>query len=152
MPVLLFLLWIVLNGRITVEIVAIGMIVIALVYLFMIRVFHWTLRRDLLLLRSLPIFLLYLLNLLREAAVAAVRVALLSFSPGKTPEPIIKEFNSGLGRMGLNVILANSITLTPGTITVRQEGDRFIIHALRSEYADHIENSSFVRLLRRFPR
>ena len=65
MPVLLFLLWIVLNGRITVEIVAIGMIVIALVYLFMIRVFHWTLRRDLLLLRSLPIFLLYLLNLLR---------------------------------------------------------------------------------------
>ena len=36
MPVLLFLLWIVLNGRITVEIVAIGMIVIALVYLFMI--------------------------------------------------------------------------------------------------------------------
>ena len=146
MPVLLFLLWIVLNGRITVEIMAIGMIVIALVYLFMIRVFHWTLRRDLLLLRSLPI------NLLREAAVAAVRVALLSFSPGKKPEPIIKEFNSGLGRMGLNVILANSITLTPGTITVRQEGDRFIIHALRSEYADHIENSSFVRLLRRFPR
>ena len=99
MPVLLFLLWVVLNGRITVEIVAIGMIVIALVYLFMIRVFHWTLRRDLLLLRSLPIFLLYLLNLLREAAVAAVRVALLSFSPGKKPEPIIKEFNSGLGRM-----------------------------------------------------
>ena len=58
----------------------------------MIRVFHWTLRRDLLLLRSLPIFLLYLLNLLREAAVAAVRVALLSFSPaavrGENPRKI----------------------------------------------------------------
>ena len=81
MPVLLFLLWVVLNGRITVEIVAIGMIVIALVYLFMIRVFHWTLKRDLLLLRSLPIFVLYLMNLLREAAVAAAGRRLTSAWP-----------------------------------------------------------------------
>ena len=130
MPVLLFLLWIALN----------------------VRVFHWTLKRDMLLLRSLPIFLVYLLNLIREAAVAAARVALLALSPGKKPEPKIVEFNSGLGRRGLNVILANSITLTPGTITVRQEGDRFLVHVLRAEYADNIENSSFIRLLRRFPR
>lgn len=152
MPVMLFLLWIALNGRVTAEIAAFGILVTALVYLFMVRVFHWTLKRDMLLLRSLPIFLVYLLNLIREAAVAAARVALLALSPGKKPEPKIVEFNSGLGRRGLNVILANSITLTPGTITVRQEGDRFLVHALRAEYADNIENSSFIRLLRRFPR
>ena len=152
MPVMLFLLWIALNGRVTAAIAAFGILVTALVYLFMVRVFHWTLKRDMLLLRSLPIFLVYLLNLIREAAVAAARVALLALSPGKKPEPKIVEFNSGLGRRGLNVILANSITLTPGTITVRQEGDRFLVHALRAEYADNIENSSFIRLLRRFPR
>ena len=96
MPVMLFLLWIALNGRVTAEIAAFGILVTALVYLFMVRVFHWTLKRDMLLLRSLPIFLVYLLNLIREAAVAAARVALLALSPGKKPEPKIVEFNSGL--------------------------------------------------------
>ena len=152
MPILLFLLWVVLNGRITAEIAAFGLLVTALVYFLMIRVFHWTLKRDLLLLRSIPIFLVYLLNLIREAAVAAVKVALLAASPKGRPEPRIIEFDSGLGSRALNVILANSITLTPGTITVRQEGNRFIVHTLRAEYADHMEDSSFIRLLRRFPR
>ena len=36
---------------------------------------------------------------------------------------------SELGR----VILANSITLTPGTVSVRMEGDRILVHALSFE-------------------
>ena len=39
---------------------------------------------------------------------------------------------SELGR----VILANSITLTPGTISVRLEGDKILIHALSLEDAE----------------
>ena len=34
------------------------------------------------------------------------------------------------------VVYANSITLTPGTITVETEGDTFIVHALNDEAAD----------------
>lgn len=34
------------------------------------------------------------------------------------------------------VILANSITLTPGTISVKMEGDRILIHALSFEGAE----------------
>ena len=152
MPVLLMLLWILLNGRITAEILLFGAGITALVYVFMLRVLDWGPKKDLKLLRALPVFLIYLLNLIREIAVAAVKVAALALNPGRKPEPKVIEFRSGLEGRGLNVLLANSITLTPGTITVEQEGDKFTVHALRPEYAEGIEDSSFIRLLRRFPK
>ena len=152
MPLLLMLLWILLNGRVTVEILLFGAGITALVYVFMLRVLSWSPKKDFMLLRALPLFLIYLLNLAREIAAAAVKVAALALSPGKKPEPKVIEFHSGLKDRGLNVLLANSITLTPGTITVEQEGDRFTVHALRPEYAEGIEESSFIRLLRRFPK
>jgi len=33
-------------------------------------------------------------------------------------------------------IFANSITITPGTVTVETESDHFIVHALTDEAAD----------------
>ena len=152
MPVLLMLLWILLNGRITAEILLFGAGITALVYIFMLRVLHWSPKKDMKLLRALPMFLVYLLNLVREITIAAMQVAGLALNPVKKPEPKVIEFHSGLEDQGLNVLLANSITLTPGTITVEQEGDRFTVHALRPEYAEGIEESSFIRLLRRFPK
>lgn len=151
MPVILFLLWLLLCGRVTAEIVCFGAVITATLYLLMLRALGWSLQKDIRLLRSAPIFLLYLLNLVWETAKAAVTVAALALKPGEHPEPVLVEFRSGLERESLNVLLANSITLTPGTITVFQERDRFLIHALRKEYAEGLEDSSFVRLLRRFP-
>lgn len=152
MPVIIFGLWLLLNGRITAEILLFGAGITALVYIFMLRVLKWSPKKDLKLLRTLPMLLLYLLNLAKEIAVAAVKVAALAMNPWKKPEPKVIEFHSELESSGLNVLLANSITLTPGTITIRQEGDRFTVHTLRPEYAEGIEKSSFIRLLRRFPK
>ena len=47
------------------------------------------------------------------------------------------------------VLLANSITLTPGTITAELEDDYFTIHCVDSSFAEGIENSSFVKILER---
>ncbi len=47
------------------------------------------------------------------------------------------------------VILANSITLTPGTITVSLEDNRFCVHCLDRELAEGMENSVFVELLKK---
>ena len=152
MPVLIFALWLLLSSRITAEILIFGAVITLALYLFMIRVLGWSLRREALFWRSLPYFLVYLLNLVRETAVAAAAVARLALAPSAQPEPVLVEFYSGLDRDWLNVLLANSITLTPGTITVFQERDRFVIHSLRTEYAEGIESCSFIRLLRRFPK
>ena len=71
------------------------------------------------------------------------------YKPGKKPDPVLIEFHSGLKDPFSNVLLANSITLTPGTYTVVQEGDRFVIHCLRREFAQGIDDSSFIHLLRK---
>lgn len=43
------------------------------------------------------------------------------------------EQRSELGKM----LFGNSITITPGTVTVETESDHFIVHALTDEAADH---------------
>ncbi len=63
------------------------------------------------------------------------------------PDPVIVEFYSGFDTSIQNVLLANSITLTPGTVTVFQEKDHFVVHALDPAFAEGIEDSAFVRLL-----
>ena len=151
MSILLFLLWLLLNGRVTLEIVVIGAGLTALLMAFMTRFLGWSVRRERELFRVAPLFALYLLNLLWETIKAAVTVLAVALTPSLRPEPVLVEFRSGLPREYQNVILANSITLTPGTITVFQEGDRFLVHALRREYAEGLNRSSFVLLLRKFP-
>ena len=73
----------------------------------------------------------------------------LAWSGSKNPDPVLVEFHSGLKDAFSNVVLANSITLTPGTFTVVQKDDFFVVHCLRPEFAEGIEESSFVRLLRK---
>ena len=148
MPVFFFLFWIILNGRITAELIGFGILISAAVSLFSVRIMGYSPANELRFWRNLPVFILYALNLIVEIMKAAWAVMGLVVS-GKKPDPILVEFHSGLESKLQNVLLANSITLTPGTITVFLEGDHFVIHSLRREYAEGIEDSSFVRLLKK---
>ena len=49
----------------------------------------------------------------------------------------------------LRFVLANSITLTPGTITVDVDDNHFCVHALDYTLAEGIEDSVFIKLLRK---
>ncbi|MBQ8305940.1 MAG: Na+/H+ antiporter subunit E [Blautia sp.] len=147
MSVLLFALWIIWNGKITAEIIIIGLLVTIVVSFFAHKAVGYSPASDLAILRNTPIFILYILNLIREIVKAALSVMIMIFQ-AEEPDPVIIEFHSGFHTNLQNVLLANSITLTPGTITLFQEGDHLVIHCLRREYAEGMENSSFVRILR----
>ena len=77
-------------------------------------------------------FLLYLPWLMKEIFVANLEVAKVILDPKLPISPRMVVFHGSqqtdLGR----VIYANSITLTPGTITTGVEGQDFQIHALRA--------------------
>lgn len=45
---------------------------------------------------------------------------------------------------------ANSITLTPGTVTCRIEGDEFLVHAITREGAESLLDGEMDRRVRRF--
>ena len=67
-------------------------------------------------------------------------------------EPVVIKFRSTLKSELARVILANSITLTPGTITVRLQYDELTVHCLDKTLADGIDDSIFVKLLERIER
>ena len=149
MPLLLFILWIILNGRITLEIILFGIAVSALVSFFSMRVLGWRPSTDAAIIINAAVLALYFLNLIWEIIKASASVMDLLISRGKQPDPVIIEFDSEFTSSFVNVLLANSITLTPGTYTVFHKKNHFAVHCLIPEFAEGIEDSSFVRILRK---
>ncbi|MFP6873288.1 MAG: Na+/H+ antiporter subunit E [Verrucomicrobiales bacterium] len=79
----------------------------------------------------------YLLWLLWQIFLANLHVLRLAFSPRlrEEIEPQLVRFSSGLNTNFQKFVLAQSITLTPGTVTLRIEGDEFVVHAISNSAA-----------------
>jgi multicomponent Na+:H+ antiporter subunit E len=73
----------------------------------------------------------YFLWLLKEVTVANWQVLRVVLDPKLPIDPAIIRFRTGLENVLDRTILANSITLTPGTITVQVADDLFLVHALQ---------------------
>ena len=84
--------------------------------------------------------LAYLPWLLLNIIKANLQVALLILNPRMPIEPILIRFKVKYQREISAVTLANSITLTPGTITVELINNTYIIHALVPESAEDLES------------
>ena len=64
-------------------------------------------------------------------------------------EPVIVHVHAKLKSETARVILANSITLTPGTITVSLTEDNLLVHCLDKSLSEGMDDSVFVRLLQK---
>ncbi len=65
-----------------------------------------------------------------QTVVGATDVALRAFNPFARPQPGFMTWQTRLPEGAPRVAFANAITLLPGTLTARMEGDRFTIHLL----------------------
>jgi multicomponent Na+:H+ antiporter subunit E len=149
MYLLLLILWLVLNGRITPELLLLGLGVVLLLGAALWGLFGYTPRRELKILRCVPLALAYLAVLLWQIVKANFTVIRLIFSPAKRLDPVLIRVRVDLKTSLARYILANSITLTPGTITVRSEDGVLTVHCLSASLMEDVENGVFVRLLRR---
>lgn len=149
MFVLLFLLWITLNGRITVEICAFGVVFSLFLTFCAFRFMGYDIKREFLLLRNTGLFIAYVCVLLFEIVKANTSVMKLIFSRHEKPSPVLVCFDVPLRSKAGRVLLANSITLTPGTISVKCGKDGYLVHCLRPEFAEGIDSGTFVKLLMR---
>ena len=149
MPVFLlfFAVWVILNGKVTAEICIFGVLISAALFYFMCRYMEYSLKKELLLFRLVPLFIRYFGVLVKEIVKANVCVLKIILSPELQPEPACVYFDTAFQTGLAKVLLANSITLTPGTITVSVEDDRFCVHCLDKELAEGMEDSVFVKLL-----
>jgi multicomponent Na+:H+ antiporter subunit E len=88
--------------------------------------------------------------LLKEIAVSAWQVTRIILHPKLPISPRLVRFTpSQKSTLGL-VTHANSITLTPGTITVEADHDGFLVHAITREGAAGLEGSEMDRRVSRF--
>lgn len=72
----------------------------------------------------------YLAWLLWQIVLSNIHLFQLSFGSLKEVSPRIVKFRTGLKTDFAKFLLANSITVTPGTITVKILGDVFYVHAI----------------------
>lgn len=150
MYLLLFFFWIILNGRLTVEIVVLGLIFAAIVYAFVWKFMGLTWEREKSFWKHFLWGVQYIAILLKEIAVANLVVLKIVLSPKKKVHPVIVSFDAPLKNHILQAILADSITLTPGTITVRLYEEKFEVHCLDESMAEGINDSIFVKMLRKW--
>ena len=154
MSLIYFLLWLIFNGRVTLEIAVIGVLVSLMVDVFVRKVLKLNLTASNLFrfVKIFPVVLLYVVVLLIEILRANFSIIRLVLAPQVEVEPCLVKFRTPLKTEAARIALANSITLTPGTITVSLEGSELLVHALNRNMADGLEGSIFERLLARMER
>lgn len=79
--------------------------------------------------------LLYLPWLGWQVVLSSLQVAWVVIHPKMPISPRVVRFDTDLPHELARLTLANSITLTPGTVTLDVEGDAFVIHALTTSSA-----------------
>ena len=90
-------------------------------------------------------FLLYFPWLLWEIIKANIDVAKRVLSPSLPIDPAMLPVKASQKTDLGKVIYANSITLTPGTVTIAIDGDTFMVHAIARELIDDSDTNEMNR-------
>lgn len=130
---LLMVFWLVLSGHYDITHISFGVFSVILVMFI-----NYPLRRRLFSLEeyseimklSIPRLIFYIPWLLWQIVIASLQVACVVLHPRCPIDPALLRFKTTLGNTSSKVILGNSITLTPGTITLEIAQDEFLVHAL----------------------
>ena len=149
MLLLFFLVWVVFNGRLTLEIALFGAAVAATMFCFVCKFMDYSMKKELRFYRLIPAFAQYLYYLVKEIIAANLAVSQMILTRKERMEPVIVHVHTELKSETARMILANSITLTPGTITVSLTDDDLLVHCLDKSLSGGMEDSVFTRLLKR---
>lgn len=88
--------------------------------------------------RRLYLFLIYFKDLILEILKANIEVVKIVLDPKLPISPCFVRYKIHLHKTLSQVILANSITLTPGTLSTFLSGKEIVVHALTREGADAV--------------
>lgn len=147
MFMLLLVLWILFNGRLTWEIVGVGAVLCAALTFFCVRFLDYPIKKELALVRITPMLLGYLGTLVLEIWKSNMAVWRLGLKRSVKVSPVLVTFHTPLKSRVGKALLANSITLTPGTITALAQDDVMTVHCLDTPFAEGIEDTVFQRKL-----
>ncbi len=147
----MFAFWILLSGKFDFFHLALGIISSGLVaFISKDLLFHKIAEKK----RSVETyrFISYIPWLLYEILLGTMHVTYLALHPRMLDviDPKIVRFKTRLKRDMAQVVFANSITLTPGTITIRIVNGEYYVHALSEKSAQGVPGEMEERLLKVF--
>ncbi|NLJ56181.1 MAG: Na+/H+ antiporter subunit E [Firmicutes bacterium] len=90
--------------------------------------------------RQIFLFIQYFFCLVWEIIKANIVVAGIVLNPKLPISPGVIVMNFNLKKDLARVLYANSITLTPGTVTVEMEGDRLVVHGMTKDHIDGVRD------------
>ncbi len=143
MSIMLFIVWLLLNNSLAIEIVLIGLGISLVLPLFLCE--KCEVFTDLSLSPKAILYsFLFLFTFLVELVKANFDVARRVISPSLPINPGIVEVKTKLKSKIGRVILADSITLTPGTFTLELDGDSLFIHWIDVQATDVKESTRLI--------
>jgi multicomponent Na+:H+ antiporter subunit E len=139
----LYLFWIILSGKMEAKYLTIGFLsalIIALVTRPLLLVPFNSGQDSCRPLYDLPWLklMVYFPWLVWQIVLANLQVAGLILNPKLPIEPQLVSFRKKLPGPVAHLTLANSITLTPGTITIELEDDKYLVHAIGLDAAQSL--------------
>ena len=139
----LFFVWMCFNARVSWVVIAVGLVICLITGILLKHAEDYSPKKEIKFILRLPALIRYLGILMKEmvmANIAMVKVILNPFArlEGQlyffTPKKLKSEY--------ARVLLANSITLTPGTITVQLKNGRYCVHTIKDEFVEGMINST----------
>ena len=152
MYLLYFILWVIFNGRITLEICLFGIVIAGAVFAFTCKFMDYSIEKEKHILKKSVQMLHYICVLVVEIVKANFAVIHLILSEKEEIEPALVSFEAKMKTTTGKAFLANAITLTPGTITVSLEDSRYLVHCLDESMAEGMDDSVFADLLEKMDR
>ncbi len=131
--IILFGLWLLLSGKYDWFHITLGVVSALIVTLVQLRInkylyYQKKIAQEHSLSWSRLIF--YIPWLIWQIILASLQVAYVVLHPRMPINPSLLKFKTKLPNITARVILGNSITLTPGTLTINIADDEFLVHAL----------------------
>lgn len=100
-------------------------------------------------LRRLGRYLQYGVTLVWEIVKANVQTMKVILSPKAAYRSAVVRLQVPLEEASSRVLLSNSITLTPGTVTIRQHEEEFLVLCLDKDGGEAIPDWNLVRILKK---
>jgi len=147
MYLLYFLLWVIFNGNFTLEICIFGIFIAGAMFAFTCKFMDYSVAKEKANICKLLKFIRYSCVLVMEIVKANFAVIHMILSEKEEPEPALVSFHSDMETSVAKALVANAITLTPGTITVSLENSEYVVHCLDESLAVGMADSIFVKLI-----
>ncbi len=147
MFLMLLLFWLIFNGKVTLEIFLVGVVICAALTFAWHKLFRNQKNTIFPSPEMVWRYLKYFGSLVIEIIRCNLHVMHLILHPQEEIHPQLVTFRTNLKKDSHKVILANSITLTPGTITVGLQDDIIRVHGLDASFLEGIEECDMVKRL-----